>query len=49
MGLEFWIIMIALIAMGGSCSLAGTWWERKKKEKEKEEKKEQKKEQNITF
>jgi len=30
--MEFWIIMIAFIAMGGTCSLAGTWWDRKKKE-----------------
>ena len=27
--MEFWIIMIAFIAMGGTCSLAGTWWDRK--------------------
>ena len=24
--MEFWIIMIAFIALGGTCSLAGTWW-----------------------
>lgn len=30
--MEFLIIMIAFIAMGGTCSLAGTWWDRKKKE-----------------
>ncbi len=23
--MEFWIIMIAFIALGGTCSLAGTW------------------------
>lgn len=33
--MEFWIIMIALIAMGGTGSLAGTWWDRKKKEERK--------------
>ena len=27
--MEFWLIMIAFIVMGGSCSLAGTWWDRK--------------------
>lgn len=32
--MEFWIIMIGFIAMGGSCSLADTWWARKRKEKE---------------
>ena len=32
--MEFWLIMIGFIVMGGSCSLAGTWWDRKnKKEK----------------
>lgn len=30
--MEFWIIMIVLIGMGGSCSLAGTWWSKKEKE-----------------
>ncbi len=30
--MEFWIIMITFIALGGTCSLAGTWWDRKKKE-----------------
>lgn len=30
--MDFLIIMIAFIAMGGTCSLAGTWWDRKKKE-----------------
>ena len=30
--MEFLIIMRAFIAMGGTCSLAGTWWDRKKKE-----------------
>ena len=29
--MEFWLIMIASIVMGGSCSLAGTWWDRKNK------------------
>ena len=29
--MEFWIIMIVFVAMGGTCSLAGTWWDRKKK------------------
>ena len=29
--MEFWLIMIAFIVMGGSCSLAGTWWDRKNK------------------
>lgn len=33
--MEFWIIMIAFITIGGSCSLAGTWWDRKKKEEKK--------------
>ena len=33
--MEFWIIMIVFICMGGSCSLAGTWWDRNKKEKKK--------------
>lgn len=41
--MEFWIIMIVLICIGGNCSLAGTWWSRKKKE---EEKKKEKKEEN---
>ncbi len=39
--MEFWIIMIAFVAMGGTCSLAGTWWDRtwwdRKKKKEKKE------------
>ncbi len=30
--MEFWIIFIVLICMGGSCSLAGTWWSKKKNE-----------------
>jgi hypothetical protein len=30
--MEFWIIMILFICTGGSCSLAGTWWSKKKKE-----------------
>ncbi|GFI36563.1 hypothetical protein IMSAGC015_00724 [Lachnospiraceae bacterium] len=29
--MEFWIVMILFIVMGGSCSLTGTWWDRKKK------------------
>ena len=29
--MEFWLIMIVFIAMGESCSLAGTWWDKKKK------------------
>ena len=29
--MEFWLIMIVFIAMGGSCSLTGTWWDKKKK------------------
>ena len=29
--MEFWLIMIGFIVMGGSCSLAGTWWDRKNK------------------
>lgn len=24
--MEFWLIMIAFIVMGGSCSLAGAWY-----------------------
>ncbi len=35
--MEFWIIMIAFICMGGSCSLAGTWWSKKGKEEKNEE------------
>lgn len=40
MELCFWVIIMAVIAMGGTCSLAGTWWdknwrmERKKKKEE---------------
>ena len=30
--MEFWIIFIGLICMGGSCSITGTWWSKKKKE-----------------
>lgn len=30
--MEFWIIIIVFIAMGTTCSLAGTWWDRKKKQ-----------------
>lgn len=37
--MEFWLIMIGFIVMGGSCSLAGTWWDRKNKKRRKEEKK----------
>ena len=39
--MEFWIIMIVLIAIGGTCSLEGTWWDKKwwDKKKKKEEKK----------
>lgn len=33
--MEFWIIMLVLIGMGGTGSLAGTWWDRKKKKEEK--------------
>ena len=29
--MEFWIVMILFIVMGGSCSLTGTWWDRKTK------------------
>ena len=32
--MEFWIIMIVFIAMGGTCSLTGTWWDRKKEKLE---------------
>ena len=32
--MEFWLIMIGFIVMGGSCSLAGTWWDKKKKKQE---------------
>lgn len=33
--MEFWVILIAFIAMGGSCSLKGTWWDKKKKDNKK--------------
>ena len=33
MSLEFWIIM-AVLVLGGSCSMKGTWWERKPKKPE---------------
>ena len=33
--MEFWIIMIGFICMGGGCSLAGTWWSKNKKDKTK--------------
>ena len=36
--MEFWLIMIVFIVMGGSCSLAGTWWDRKNKKDKKDEK-----------
>ena len=29
--MEFWLIMVVFIAIGGSCSLAGTWWDSKNK------------------
>lgn len=32
--MEIWIIMILFIVMGGTCSLKGTWWDRKKKNEE---------------
>lgn len=37
---NFWLyILITVLILGGSCSLAGTWWSKnKKKEKDKEEK-----------
>ncbi len=31
---EFWLILIFFITMGGSCSLAGTWWSKDKKKKQ---------------
>lgn len=31
--MEFWIIFIVFICLGGSCSLAGTWWSKNKKDK----------------
>lgn len=33
--MEFLIICGAVILLGGSCSLAGTWWDRNKKNKKK--------------
>ncbi len=33
--MEFWIIMFVFLALGGTCSLKGTWWDRKKKEEKK--------------
>ena len=39
--MEFWIIMIVFICIGGSCSLTGTWWSKDRKQ-EKQEKKKQK-------
>lgn len=30
--MELWIIVIALIFIGGSCSLKGTWWDKKNKD-----------------
>lgn len=35
--MEFWLIMIGFIVMGGSCSLADTWWDRKNKKEEKKQ------------
>ena len=35
--MEFWIIMIVFVAMGGTCSLAGTWWDRKKKKEDRKQ------------
>ena len=46
--MEFWLIMIAFIVMGGSCSLAGTWWDRKNK-KEKIKKIKKKKRNNKIY
>ena len=39
--MEFCFIMIVIIAIGGRCSLAGTWWDRNwwDRKKKKEEKK----------
>ena len=31
--MKFFIIMIIFVFIGGSCSLAGTWWSKKKKRK----------------
>lgn len=31
--MEFWIILIAFVAMGGACSLRGTWWDKNKAKK----------------
>lgn len=31
--MEFWIIMFVFLVLGGTCSLKGTCWDRKKKEK----------------
>lgn len=33
--MEFWIMMVLFIFIGGGCSLAGTWWSKDKKEKKK--------------
>lgn len=35
--MEFWLIMIVFIVIGGSCSLTGTWWDKKNKKKEKKQ------------
>lgn len=32
--MEFLLIMIVFVVIGGSCSLAGTWWDRKNKKEE---------------
>ena len=37
--------MIGFIVMGGSCSLAGTWWDRKIKKDKKEDESNDKKEE----
>lgn len=31
--MEFWIIMIGFICIGGSCALTGTWWNKNNEEK----------------
>ncbi len=36
--MEFWIIFILLVCLGGSCSLAGTWWTKEWWSKRKEKK-----------
>lgn len=32
--MEFWLILLFFVTMGGSCSLAGTWWSKDKKKKQ---------------